>query len=149
MRLNLFITTLLTVCLMPLIALAAPWGYDGETGPAQWGEISKEYATCQTGINQSPIDIQSATTRKPGLPSLSMQYVDGPTRFRSINHTLRATMSSYTSNSIEVDGKIYYLKYLDFHAPSEHTFNGKNLSAGVAVSPQKPTRRHHYRGGHV
>lgn len=125
MRFNLFITTLLTACLMPLTALAAPWGYSGESGPAQWGEISKEYATCQTRINQSPIDIQTAKTRKLGLPSLNMQYVDGPTRFQSINHTLQATMSSYTSNSIEVDGKIYYLKQLDFHAPSEHTFNGK------------------------
>ncbi|WP_240489684.1 carbonic anhydrase family protein [Citrobacter braakii] len=73
---------------MPLTALAAPWGYSGESGPAQWGEISKEYATCQTGINQSPIDIQTAKTRKLGLPSLNMQYVDGPTRFQSINHTL-------------------------------------------------------------
>lgn len=125
MRFNLFITTLLTAYLMPLTALAAPWGYSGESGPAQWGEISKEYATCQTGINQSPIDIQTAKTRKLGLPSLNMQYVDGPTRFQSINHTLQATMSSYTSNSIEVDGKIYFLKQLDFHAPSEHTFNGK------------------------
>ena len=84
MRFNLFITTLLTACLMPLTALAAPWGYSGESGPAQWGEISKEYATCQIGINQSPIDIQTAKTRKLGLPSLNMQYVDGPTRFQSI-----------------------------------------------------------------
>ena len=125
MRFKLFTTTLLTACLMPLSALAAPWGYTGETGPAQWGEISKEYTTCQTGTNQSPIDIQSSTTSKLGLPALNMQYVDGPTRFLSIDHMLRATMSSYASSSIEVDEKIYYLKQLDFHAPSEHTLNGK------------------------
>lgn len=121
-----FTTTLLTACLMPLTTLAASWGYIGETGPARWGEISSEYATCQTGINQSPIDIQTATTNKLSLPALNIQYVDGPTRFRSINHTLQGTMSPYTSNSINVDGKIYYLKQLDFHAPSEHTLNGKN-----------------------
>jgi carbonic anhydrase len=54
-----------------------------------------------------------------------MQYVDGPTRFRSINHTLQATMSSYTSNSIEIDETLYYLKQFEFHAPSEHALNGK------------------------
>ena len=110
---------------MPLTTLATSWGYTGENGPAQWGEISKAYATCQTGINQSPIDIQTATTNKLGLPALSIQYVDGPTRFRSINHTLQATMSRYTANYINIDDKIYYLKQLDFHAPSEHTLNGR------------------------
>lgn len=120
-----FTTTLLTACLMPLTTLAASWGYIGEIGPARWGEISKAYATCQTGINQSPIDIQTTTTSKLGLPALNMQYFDGPTRFRSINHTLQATMSSYTSNSIEIDETLYYLKQFDFHAPNEHTLNGK------------------------
>ncbi|EPC5647732.1 MULTISPECIES: carbonic anhydrase [Citrobacter] len=110
---------------MPLTTLATSWGYTGENGPAQWGEISKAYATCQTGINQSPIDIQTATTNKLGLPALSIQYVDGPTRFRSINHTLQATISRYTANYINIDDKIYYLKQLDFHAPSEHTLNGR------------------------
>lgn len=138
MRFKLFTTTLLTACLMPLTAMAAQWGYTGETGPAQWGEISKEYATCQTGIKQSPIDIQSATASKLGLPALNMQYVDGPTRFRSINHTLQATMSSYASNSIEVDEKIYYLKQLDFHAPSEHTLNGKTFPLELQLVHKNP-----------
>ena len=125
MRFNCFTTTLLAACMMPLTTLAVPWGYTEENGPARWGEISKAYATCQTGINQSPIDIQTTTTSKLGLPALNMQYVDGPTRFRSINHTLQATMSSYASNSIEIDETLYYLKQFDFHAPSEHTLNGK------------------------
>ena len=125
MRFNCFTTTLLAACLMPLTTLAVPWGYTEENGPARWGEISKAYATCQTGINQSPIDIQTTTTSKLGLPALNMQYVDGPTRFRSINHTLQATMSSYTSNSIEIDETLHYLKQFEFHAPSEHALNGK------------------------
>ena len=80
---------------MPLTTLATSWGYTGENGPAQWGEISKAYATCQTGINQSPIDIQTATTNKLGLPALSIQYVDGPTRFRSINQTILILMTRF------------------------------------------------------
>lgn len=125
MHSNRFTTILLAACLMPLKTLAVPWGYTGETGPAQWGKISKEYATCQTGINQSPVDIQTTTTSKLGLPALNLQYIDGPTRFRSINHTLQATMSSYTPNFIEIGEKLYYLKHFDFHAPAEHTLNGK------------------------
>lgn len=125
MHFNRFTTILLAACLIPLKTLATPWGYTGETGPAQWGKISKKYATCQTGTNQSPVDIQTTTTSKLGLPALNLQYIDGPTRFRSINHTLQATMSSYTPNFIEIEEKFYYLKHFDFHAPSEHTLNGK------------------------
>ena len=33
------------------VALAeeAEWGYEGESGPAHWGELSPDYATCATG----------------------------------------------------------------------------------------------------
>jgi hypothetical protein len=33
------------------------WAYTGPTGPAAWGSISPEFATCGSGKAQSPIDI--------------------------------------------------------------------------------------------
>ena len=42
----------------PCIAAdAASWSYAGNTGPAKWGKLNKEYALCGTGTLQSPIDI--------------------------------------------------------------------------------------------
>jgi MFS family permease len=37
---------------------AAHWAYNGETGPAAWGGLKPEFATCANGKRQSPIDIR-------------------------------------------------------------------------------------------
>jgi len=35
------------------------WGYRGIDGPRHWGLLTKEYAACETGGKQSPINIQT------------------------------------------------------------------------------------------
>jgi len=37
------------------------YSYSGDTGPAFWGDLSPDYATCGTGLSQSPIDIARGT----------------------------------------------------------------------------------------
>lgn len=134
MHLFRFSTTLLLACITPLSALATQWGYSGDIAPEHWGEISTTYERCQKGMNQSPIDIQRTATSKPGLPALSIQYTNGPTRFLSINHTLQATMNSYTSGTLDIDNQLYYLKHFDFHAPSEHTIDGKRYAMEIQLT---------------
>lgn len=89
-------TTLLLACLMSFSVQASSWGYSIGDTSLNIGEINNEYKSCQTGVNQSPINIQPTDTSKLGLPILTMQYTDSPVRFQSINHTLQATMNSYT-----------------------------------------------------
>lgn len=36
------------------------WGYIGESGSQNWGNLSPEFQLCKTGIQQSPIDLQGA-----------------------------------------------------------------------------------------
>lgn len=36
----------------------AHWSYEGETGPVNWGTLKPEYATCNKGSRQSPIDVR-------------------------------------------------------------------------------------------
>ena len=38
----------------------ADWGYEGEGAPAHWGSLSPDFATCDSGVEQSPIDIVNA-----------------------------------------------------------------------------------------
>src|SRR3546814_13728293 len=39
---------------------APAWGCAGATGPANWGSLAAEYATCGDGSAQSPIDLGAA-----------------------------------------------------------------------------------------
>ena len=51
---------------------AADWGYSGAGGPSNWGELSSEFATCEEGLQQSPVDIKSTATAN--LPPIEFNY---------------------------------------------------------------------------
>ena len=36
------------------------WEYGNEMGPAQWGSLNPDFATCDTGQEQSPVNITGA-----------------------------------------------------------------------------------------
>ena len=67
---------LLALSIMPATVFASHWSYEGEGSPEHWGALSEEYKTCQAGMNQSPINID--TTLTAHLPPLTIHYTDGP-----------------------------------------------------------------------
>lgn len=36
-----------------------PWSYGGADNPTQWGQLDQDFATCEVGRDQSPIDIEN------------------------------------------------------------------------------------------
>ena len=104
------------------VALAeeAEWGYEGESGPAHWGELSPDYATCATGTQQSPIDVPSSAPANPD----DLQFGYQPSALNIVN-TGHSLQTDYDSGSfLQVDGQAYELLQFHFHNPSEHTIDG-------------------------
>ncbi|MCE7731164.1 carbonic anhydrase [Vibrio campbellii] len=99
-------------------ANAANWGYEGEHGPANWGEFASE---CAKGQNQSPIDIQSTTEAK--LDKLNFDYEGKVMSLLNNGHTLQTSLEG--NNTLTVDGKEFTLKQFHFHTPSENHVDGK------------------------
>lgn len=110
---------------------SAHWSYKGAEGPAAWGELAAEYATCSTGSAQSPIDLGVAEITV--LPDLLINYRSGEVSVTDNGHTVQATAasSSADSSSISLDGTEFTLLQMHFHAPSEHTINGVFAPAEV------------------
>ena len=97
------------------------WGYDGDQGPSHWGELSPEFALCESGHHQSPIDIRNP--KKADLPALQVDYKPSPLHIIDNGHTI---MINYAPGSyIQVGDKRYLLKQFHFHRPSEEQINGK------------------------
>ena len=49
------------------------WGYGGKEGPRQWGSLSPDFATCDSGRAQSPIaPIHSGTVSESGHGPLAL-----------------------------------------------------------------------------
>jgi len=102
------------------------WEYEGAGGAEHWSELDPDYAACNAGKEQSPIDIQHAVRAE--LPALRFEYKSGPLRYLVNNgHTIRVNYhdTQGTGNIFLVGGKRYQLTQFHFHRPSEERVNGK------------------------
>ncbi len=99
------------------------WGYGAENGPDVWGRLSADYALCAEGSRQSPIDLRNPT--QASLPAISFNYRPTPLTVHNNGHTIE--VASTGENWLEVGNERYSLLQYHFHAPSEHTVEGRSF----------------------
>jgi carbonic anhydrase len=101
---------------------AAEWSYMGETGPSHWGDLCPEYAVAKTGKQQSPIDIRG--TLPKALPRLDFKYRPSQIHLIYNGHTIQ---ENEDPGSFGIANDKFELQQFHFHAPSEHTVDGKHF----------------------
>ena len=101
----------------------ASWKYEGKKGPEFWGDLTPDFVTCKTGSNQSPIDINKTmvTTLNPLKTFQRFPVAD----MVNHGHTIQANFKP--GNILAVDGVMYQMKHVNFHAPSENQIMGKSF----------------------
>jgi carbonic anhydrase len=101
---------------------AVHWGYQGEEGPATWGQLSPDYATCASGRNQSPVDLKGFIEAE--LPPLALEYRKDANEVVNNGHTIQV---NYLPGSLlKVNGREFELKQFHFHVPSENRIEGRS-----------------------
>ena len=98
------------------------WGYRAKHGPAHWGDLKPEFASCGIGKVQSPIDIRNAVPGK--LDPIRFDYKPTPLHIVDNGHTIQVNYG--TGSSMSVGGQRYELVQFHFHKPSEERVNGKS-----------------------
>lgn len=116
----------LALSIMPVTVFASHWSYEGEGSPEHWGTLSEEYKTCQTGMNQSPVNIDK--TFNAHISPLDVNYSDGPVTLINNGHTVQAGLKTTTADTLTIDGTRFTLQQFHFHAPSENTVHGKHYA---------------------
>ncbi len=113
------ITTLtaLTALSASCLVAASEWSYSGETAPAHW------HGTCQSGVNQSPIDITGAVESE--LKPITFNYTQAGKNIVNNGHTVQVNFDG--KQSIKIEGKTFNLLQLHFHAPSENLIAGHSF----------------------
>ncbi len=110
------------------------WGYEGETGPDNWGSLSPDYACCADGTAQSPIDIRNAS--ELDLVTIHFDYGRTPNSVTNTGHSIQVDVEG--DSHILYDGIRYNLLQFHFHAPSEHTIDGKAAAMEAHFVHQDP-----------
>lgn len=110
------------------------WGYEGETGPDNWGSLSPDYALCAEGTAQSPIDIRNAS--ELDLVAIHFDYGETPNSVTNTGHGIQVNVEG--DSHILYNGIRYNLLQFHFHAPSEHTIDGQAAAMEVHFVHQDP-----------
>ena len=115
-------------------AETAEWGYEGAGAPETWGRLNAEYAACDTGTTQSPINLAGAT--RTDLPDPEFNYRPTPASIENLGHTLQV---NYAPGSFMTVGDARYeLAQFHFHTPSEHRLEGKEFPAELHLVHRGP-----------
>ncbi|HEY1890178.1 MAG TPA: carbonic anhydrase family protein [Steroidobacteraceae bacterium] len=102
------------------------WDYQGPRGAAHWSSLDPAYAICNTGREQSPIDIRNP--RRADLPALRFVYKSEPAGYVINNrYTLRVNYHDApgTGGFLMFGKKRYQLVQFHFHHPGEEAVDGK------------------------
>ena len=107
----------------------AHWTYEGEEGPAHWGELDPAYEMCRKGKSQSPIDISSPSVQD--FVNIVFHYQPSEVNILNNGHTVQV---NYDPGSyIKLDGVRYDVAQFHYHAPSEHEVSGKLFAAELHI----------------
>jgi len=104
-------------------AEGAHWSYEGEAGPAKWGDLDAANKVCSIGSQQSPIDI--GATVKTQLPPLKLNWGKSADTIVNNGHTIQLNFAE--GSTLRLGNVTYKLVQVHFHRPSEHLIGGKNF----------------------
>jgi carbonic anhydrase len=113
------------------------WDYGDEAGPAQWGSLNPDFALCDEGMQQSPVDLIPALAehdevkvRRNFQPvKVQVSFQESTVNVLDNGHTIQVSFEA--GNTVDVGDKSFALAQYHFHAPSEHTLNGRHFPMEV------------------
>ena len=112
-------------------AIATPlpsWGYDDNTGPAHWADLSPEYRQCKTGHHQSPVDLSPSDVGRSLDDTVTTIEIHYATPSIALKHTEKTIQGNVnTGNRIILSGEPFELLQFHFHHPSEHSIHGQHF----------------------
>lgn len=98
------------------------WSYGGASNPSRWSEVSAEFEACESGRDQSPIDIGIVEEEKS--TEIEFDYQPSSGEVIDNGHTIEVEIEP--GNTVSLNEKTYELVQFHFHTPSEHTVENKS-----------------------
>jgi len=109
------------------------WGYEGKTGPDNWGNLNQEFATCKLGQQQAPIDIPTKSLGK-ATAAIKPAYKASSGEIINNGHTIQLALSD--AGGANLSGVDYKYLQTHFHAPGEEKVDGKSYPFNAHIVHQ-------------
>uniref|UniRef100_A0A9I9E068 Alpha-carbonic anhydrase domain-containing protein n=1 Tax=Cucumis melo TaxID=3656 RepID=A0A9I9E068_CUCME len=99
----------------------------------EWGKLKPEWKSCGKGKYQSPINIVEEDVQVlPNLGKLTRDYNPAPAILKNRGHDILIRWEK-DAGKITMNGTKYKLSQCHWHAPSEHSFNGKRYDLEMHI----------------
>ena len=105
----------------------AHWGYEGSSGPENWGKIAEANKACASGLEQSPIDLTGGVDAE--VSNIALHWKPAAWNVVKNGHTIQ--VEGKDGGYATIDGERFDLLQFHFHTPSEHTIDGRNYPMEV------------------
>lgn len=96
------------------------WSYADPQGPLYWGKLRPEWAVCDSGKRQSPIELQSGLV--VNLEPIEFDY--RPSFFRVVDTGRLLRIQPGEGLGARIRGERYELIYIEVHRPGEARVDG-------------------------
>lgn len=134
------LASIFTLCTTSVFAgEGAAWTYDGDSGPAHWGNLSPAYAACAKGSTQTPINVKTPLSQTKDIATihyepLPLDIIDDADTALTINkekivvntgHSIQINnLNDASKEFLTYQGTTYHLVQFHFHTPAESQWNG-------------------------
>ena len=114
----------------PSMARLAPppgaWNHNPSSriGPLRWADIG--FPTCGQGTSQSPVNISTRNVDVYRGAPLKLRYHSSEVIVENTGHVVEVPIPEGVHDRLEIGDDSYELTQYHFHAPSEHTVNGRS-----------------------
>lgn len=113
------------------------WGYEGRTGPSNWGRLKDEYISCSQGRQQSPLNIDGEVSAV--LPRIALNWKKSAGQVLNNGHTIQINMPA--GSTMKRGSDRFELLQIHFHAPSEHQIRAQAMPMEVHFVHRNLTTR--------
>lgn len=107
------------------------WSYNGKYNSEKWGDVSKDFKFCKIGFNQSPIDVNKDLIKDFQHHELEFNYHDSIVE--KSNQKYHQKLVVYGDSYLFRGKKKYWLRYIEFHHPSEHHIDSQPHSVEMQI----------------
>ena len=108
------------------------WNFDGVTGPEHWSELSPDFALCQFGMEQSPVDLVDAL-KVTGSEALKLDYRPVTANVLRADGGWTLKIAFEPGCAITINSLTFPLTHALLRHPSEHLLSGRALEMEIQL----------------